>query len=359
MYHDQVKSNKVCSLCKTNNYIEFIRIFCGHILCDKCLVRSLGERTIYCPECEDNFNLDLCYRITREVNPQNQIKSPPSPSISDNQYLKLKGSINSLSDMISQVRQFYIGCDSEYLENKSNVLKMFENLKQRIESNQKVVLDKIMEIKVINQKYLIEWRDLLNKEINRRKEFLIEVDKVRSGIENNELIEKLSEFQDFTSQILNLSKFKFDENHEEKTEKFISDNLTNFFIFTVNVPIDWKAQDYREIEPKQREKISGNIIEAELKESPCSMKQFPNKEELDEGNHPHPRCQWFIEVSDDLKPLPFFVCDQIDKYKPRKNFIYILKAGSKINFADIEKMLYYHVDPNGIKSKPHRLIYIP
>lgn len=359
MNHDQVKMNKLCSLCNTNSYIEFIRIFCGHILCDKCMISLLGEGKIYCPECKDSFNINLCYRVTREVKATNQIKSPPSPSISESQILKLKGSINSFTSMISQIRQLYIGCDTQYSENQSNVLKFFEKLKQRIESNQKIVLDKIREIKEINQKYLVEWRDLLNKEMSKRKELINEVEMVRSGIENSELIKKISEIQDFPSQTLYLSKFKFGENHEETIEKFILENLSIFSIIMENFTVEWKSQDYIEEEVKEKGKISGHVMEVENRDSYNNLEQYPKKGGLDERNHPHPGCKWFIEVGDDIKQLPLFVCDQIDKFRTRKNFIFILKAGIKINFVDLEKRLYYSADANGSKSNPHRLIYIP
>jgi len=75
----------------------------------------------------------------------------------------------------------------------------------------------------------------------------------------------------------------------------------------------------------------------------------------------NPLCEWFLELTEDIKQLPNFVCEQMKNINNETTLIYIKKNGVVVNIADVKNMKYHIVDQSGIiiPGRSHKLIYIP
>ena len=374
---------KYCPSC-TNSYStkELIELLCGHKLCYNCSKAN----SIKCPVCK------VCIVINRQSNLMNSnnklVEAPNEFSKIQANISKVQNEILIFEGMLTQTQIAEFDSKNNIKSCESAINEAFSYLIQDLNTLQGLIHSKISEIKSVNEQAIKILIKSLETSIEKRKKLISIVSKslseniipdFNSQIELNSLealnpidlsLYKINSSIDFISladqignsiikevkitrtlieistQKPNLSPNLSEEKKHlpilNRDSDIIPDYLNNNFNHNLREP-DADAIDDYAFKPISKDKL---------------MAYRSSKQKRDPKN---PFCEWFLELTEDIKQLPRFVCEQMKNINNETQLIYIKKDGLLVNIADIKNMMYHIVDQSGfiIPARSHKLIYIP
>lgn len=410
-----------CSSCGKPIQSRIAKLPCNHFLCALCYSMSGKQNSIHCPCCSKvYYNQNYLTQILERPETMKQKQN----GLYELMKFKIESEIKSLTSMKDKVSEAYNELNNLFYQYNVFVNQSFFQLTKMIEQIQESVQAKLQEHKNMNEYKLNEQLYTLNKHLEKRNNIIQLIANTNNcsevSTDFNIKIE-ISSLEAFYPVELTLNEFSFAYDISD-IWRSIGEYIVNQVQFPTKIikiypepQSEYGEYSVNQIEPPdnnlkfspepQSEYVEGvnnnNFTNDPLKndEQACEVNEFKkvdeaesaesvqsNKEKIkiaareytiprivNQSENEHvkdekpfsqkddPRCEWFIMVREELKPLPDFVCKQIHAYKSRKSEIFIKNEGRRVNIVNLSSMLYHTLDKYGHinPSKTHQLINIP
>lgn len=383
---------KNCSFCSLSFSIDqLIEIQCGHTICISCFNVNKKENFIKCLICKNSLNISQFNVPMPKKDPVEAVKEPQGASKSQNIISKIQSEINILKNMISQVVKVQIDLQDFIEKCELEVNQAFSFLVKNLSAVQELIRSKISEIREANQVTVHSFVDVLNGSLDKRRNIMKNLCKAlveRTELDFHTQLE-LNSLEILKSADLSLYKVEFLIDYSSLTDKISNTIIQKLKIERNAVEISNIMPDHPRISDSSQLKPENPDQKKDFNNSPSPHSNHTNLVQLKESepetiddyankpiskndliayrknkikrNPNNPLCEWFLELSEDIRQLPKFVCEQLKKVDKNTSIIHIKKDGIIINIADIKNMMYHIVDNNGsiIPDRSRKLIHLP
>lgn len=380
------KNCSFCSLSFTTD--QLIDLQCWHTVCVACLNVNKKDNYIKCHICKNSLNISQFIVPMLKKDPAEVVKEPQVGVKSQDAITKLQNEINILKNMISQVQKVQVDLQNLLEKSELDVCQTFLFLVQNLNAVQDSIKAKIGEIREANQTTVDSFVNALNGSLEKRKNIMKSL--CKALVDNTELdfhaqIE-LNNLEILKSADLSLYKIEFFIDYTSLTESIgniiiqnlkIGRNTMEISNQPQNIPNPPELLQHKPVNPDPGLSSPGTYLtttnlpqlnETELETIDDYSNKLISKSDLiayrktkKKRNPNHPLCEWFLELSEDIRQLPKFVCEQLKNLDKNASVIHIKKDGVVINIADVKNMMYHIVDKNGsiIPDRSRKLIYLP